>query len=356
MIKTLDYRVINEVFKDYMKGSGYAKGSITIRLLELRDFCGYLQLYENMEDLREVTEKEIKNYWKYLKKVITQYGRPFAKRTIIEKIQMVKLIFKCLYLNELVIVNPARNISIPKKGDSKTRAVFSVDEINTLLDSIDTTVPLGFRDRAMYELMYSSGLRVGEIAKLNMSDIDFCSRMLLVRQGKWYKDRIVPVSVIAVKFLKLLYPGKNRIKDAPVFRTRNGRISSKTVSGRFHDLLIKHGMLKPGLSAHSVRHSVATHLLEAGADLRYVQELLGHECIETTVLYTHMLYDNLRRIYKSYHPRENKYYKEIDSEYMCRLNVFYDELVKAKTESRRPEKVEQRRLYNLKAKYFRKRK
>lgn len=174
--------------------------------------------------------------------------------------------------------------------------------------------------------MYSSGLRVSEVADLKIKEIDFSSRMLMVRNGKWGKDRVIPISIVASKFLQKYLVGRRNKKESFVFLGTRGRLKGTSITERFITLIRRYEMDRPGLVTHSIRHSVATHLLESGAGIRYVQALLGHESIETTVRYTHMLYDNMKKIYKSYHPRENEYYKEVDSNYLLELEEFRDRL------------------------------
>ena len=134
---------------------------------------------------------------------------------------------------------------------------------------------------------------------------------------------MVSVHNVALKFLRLFLI-ESRVKKGPLFYSiyREKRLDKTAINNRFIHWLKKAGMYRCNLSSHCIRHSTAVHLLAGGADLRYVQELLGHESIETTVLYTHELLDNLKKIYKSYHPRENEYFKEVDLEYMKRIEDF----------------------------------
>jgi site-specific recombinase XerD len=211
--------------------------------------------------------------------------------------------------------------------NNAAKAVLSFDQMNRFLDGIDLNGPLGLRDRAIFELMYSSGLRVSEIVNLDRQDVDLSERMVRLRRTKMGKDKVVPVTESAGKFLKL-YLEQRTDSDPALFMSLNGRLRKFSIAQRFRERLKAAGIRHKGLSPHSIRHSVATHLLETGADLRYVQELLGHESIETTMIYTHAMSENLKKIYKTYHPRENEYYKEADAEYIKGIEDFRIELIK----------------------------
>jgi len=184
---------------------------------------------------------------------------------------------------------------------------------------------LGLRDRALFEFPYSSGLRDGEMANLTVEDLDTEERMVRVYQGKGGKDRTVPVSEVAMVFLNR-YLRQRSPRPGALFLGRLSPLKGSGINSRFKKLLQQADLYRPGLTAHSIRHSLGTHLLENGADLRYVQELLGHESIETTVVYTHELYENMKKIYKSYHPRENQLWQEVDGEYLKRLEAFRKEI------------------------------
>lgn len=217
------------------------------------------------------------------------------------------------------------------------RAIFTQDEINNFLNSVSTETIIGERDRAFFELMYSSGLRVTEELNLNLTDIDLSQRLIFIQQGKGDKDRIVPFSEVALTFLKNyidngrkafigFVKGTNKEEQKALFLTSRGKLNVMTIRLYFRRQLEKLGIKRERLTIHSIRHSTATHLLEAGASIRYVQELLGHEDIETTARYTHLMMENLKKAYKSAHPRENKYYEEVTGEYLENLKKLKEEL------------------------------
>jgi integrase/recombinase XerC len=221
--------------------------------------------------------------------------------------------------------NPAHGLKldIPLPGTWRRRPL-TREEITRFLENLNPDTLQGLKDRTLFELIYSSGLRVAEVAALAVGDIDFDRRVMVVR-GKFDRDRMVPISCVAHDFL-VRYLGK-RIDspDAWVFigsrgPRRNGHIASSSVSERFLTLIRRMNMDKPEISTHSIRHSTATHLLENGASIRHVQELLGHRNIESTVRYTHVMVDTLVREYRKYHPREHELFEAVDDEYDRRFN------------------------------------
>ena len=232
----------------------------------------------------------------------------------------VRKFFRFLYLKELTITNPAQDIEY---GTSRSRKIkkdiLSQEEAAMFLDSIDLKWKAGLKYRTIFELLYATGLRIGELVALNIGDLDLKSRILLVRKGKFGKERYVPINETAVMFLKKYLKGRLKRKEDAVFKSDQGRLKAATIRQRFRKLLCKIGVSRIKTKVHVWRHSVATHLLENGANLRYVQELLGHESIETTVQYTHMLQEGLKKVYKSCHPRENMHYEEVDIEYRGKI-------------------------------------
>jgi integrase/recombinase XerD len=267
---------------------------------------------------------------------------PYAQATKDCMFYQVKHLFKCLYVNELVLSDAAQDITMKRKRDRTKREVFSREEISRFLDGIDVKASLGLRDRALFELLYGTGLRCGEAAGLLVGDIDLSERMLKVKKGKFDKERIVPIGEVAAKFLARYLEGRKNALE-PVFLGWRGGLTRSAIEQRFLKWKRLTGVTRPGLCVHSLRHSIATHLLENGADLRYVQALLGHESIETTEVYTHALYENMKKVYRMYHPRENEYYKDASEGYEKKVYEFEKIVRKRRQDSERDRLTQERK-------------
>lgn len=219
----------------------------------------------------------------------------------------LKSFFKYLLIEELIEKDPTSLIEGPKIG-RKLPDTLSYPEIEKLLEAIDLSTPEGGRNRAMLEVLYSSGLRVSELVELKIPNIYFDVGFLRVI-GKGNKERLVPIGRDALKFLKI-YLEEIRVHvpvqkgfDSYAFLNRRGKkLTRVMIFTIIKNLAIKIG-LKKTISPHTFRHSFATHLIEGGADLRAVQEMLGHESITTTEIYTHLDRDYLRQVIQEFHPR-----------------------------------------------------
>jgi integrase/recombinase XerD len=219
----------------------------------------------------------------------------------------IKGFYKYLMFEELIEKDPTELIEGPKIG-RKLPDTLSYPEIEKLLEAIDLSKPEGGRNRAMLEVLYSSGLRVTELVELKINNVYFDVGFLRVI-GKGNKERLVPIGRDAMKFLKI-YLEEIRVHipiqkgfEGDVFLNRRGkRLTRVTVFTVIKELAKKIG-LKKTISPHTFRHSFATHLIEGGADLRAVQEMLGHESITTTEIYTHLDRDYLRQVITEFHPR-----------------------------------------------------
>lgn len=203
--------------------------------------------------------------------------------------------------------NPARGVRTPKQPQPLPRHL-RPGEIETLLETIDGERPLDKRDRAIFELFYATGLRVGELVSLDWSAIDLDARMLRVF-GKGGKERMVPFGRPAAEALRVWLERSTEIRppqagaDEPVFLNyRGGRLGARSVR-RLLDQRVEKAALAVGVHPHALRHTFATHLLEGGADLRAIQELLGHSSLSTTQRYTHLDIDRLLSVYRDSHPR-----------------------------------------------------
>lgn len=246
-------------------------------------------------------------------------GEPLARGTVAERFRAVLRLYSCLYRAGLIEENPAQNLALgPKEPRIFRRRPLTRDEISRFLESIDPESAKGLRDRTLFELIYSSGLRVSEAVGLKVGDIDFDERLMVVR-GKFDRDRMVPISQVAHDFLAAYLGARRDHPDASVFPGYRGHLTACHVSDHFRELLARAGIAGKELCTHSIRHSTATHLLENGASVRHVQELLGHANIESTVRYTHVMVDGLLKVYRRYHPREHELFEIMDAAYEEKL-------------------------------------
>jgi integrase/recombinase XerD len=222
----------------------------------------------------------------------------------------IRAFYKYLLLENLVSKNPTELIETPKLG-RKLPDVLNVDDIDKILSAIDMSTPKGQRDRTMLETMYSCGLRVSELVNLKISDLFFDTEFVRVI-GKGDKQRLIPIGSEAIKFINI-YKNEFRVhttvqkgfEDFLFLNNRGKKLTTTMVFIIIKKIATQIGM-KKHVSPHTFRHSFATHLVENGADLRSVQEMLGHESITTTEIYTHMDRKYLRDTIEKYHPRSVK--------------------------------------------------
>lgn len=298
------------LLKEYSAGRGLQEITITRKLTELNRFYMYMDKELHKTDLREITDTDIENY------ILNLKALGYSPSTQITSRVMLKDLFYTLHTHDIIIRNPMETIDLYIKEKSGVKVIFTVDEMDRFLNSIEIYTGFGLRDRTIFELLYVTGMRRGELVNLTVEDVDFSLDEVFIREAKGRKDRIVPLGEICKKFLqKWIKTARNWFsmgKDTGVLflSFRGNKLAPSTIRCILTKRLKKSGINKKGISPHSFRHSCATHLLLNGADIRYVQELLGHESIETTALYTRNIVEKLKKIHKMYHPRENELYKE----------------------------------------------
>lgn len=231
-----------------------------------------------------------------------------SRKTISRKISSIRSFYKFLQREEIVSENPMTLLSLPKKEQRLPKFLYEV-EIEPLFDAVESTSDLGKRNLALLEILYSTGIRVSECTKISISEINFSLGVVLVH-GKGSKDRYVPFgsrAESAIKdYLETSRPNlESETKEKSPFLFLNDKGTPLTDRGvRFIlDKIIKEASINSKLHPHMLRHSFATHLLNNGADLRSVQELLGHSQISSTQIYTHVTKDRLKSIYQNAHPR-----------------------------------------------------
>ena len=236
------------------------------------------------------------------------YGQNYTKSTTARKLATLRSFYKFLIRRGQVSVNPLSTIRTPKQ-EKRLPKCLDLEQVQKLLEAPGDADLLSSRDKAMLEVLYSSGIRVSELVELEMADLDLQEGVLRVK-GKGRKDRFTPIGSQAIKALQRYFELRNtdskcqQSKHAGrVFLNKHGEaLSTRSVRRKLDKYLVAAG-LDPGISPHTLRHSFATHLLNNGADLRSVQELLGHQSLSTTQIYTHLSTARMKQAYDSAHPR-----------------------------------------------------
>lgn len=289
-------------FIDYLKlERSLSSNSIEAYERDVEKLNQYIEMHHPLMSPMKVTGKHLQGFIGY----VNEIGLSAHSQARI--LSGIKAFYKFLMTEELIDTDPTALIEGPKLG-RKLPDTLDYTEIVKLLEAIDLSTPEGMRNRAMLEVLYSSGLRVSELVELRINNIYFDIGFLRV-VGKGNKERLVPCGRDALKYLKM-YKEEVRTQvaiqkgfEGHIFLNRRGKkLTRVMVFTIIKNLAIKIG-LKKSISPHTFRHSFATHLIEGGADLRAVQEMLGHESITTTEIYTHLDRDYLRQVIQEFHPR-----------------------------------------------------
>ena len=240
-----------------------------------------------------------------LRRYLTELHKRNQRTSIARKLSALRSFFRYLVREGVLSANPAAAVATPKRSRYLPKTL-SVDEATALMERGHGATTLALRDRAFLELLYSSGLRVSELTGLDVGGLDLRENLVRVL-GKGRKERIVPVGAKAHAALVAYLEARGTAgDDQPLFTNhRGGRLTPRSVQRHLKTRLLKAGVLKD-ISPHALRHSFATHLLDGGADLRAIQELLGHASLSTTQRYTQVSVDQLMAVYDKAHPRSRK--------------------------------------------------
>jgi integrase/recombinase XerD len=292
------------VFLSYLRvEKALAQNTILAYGRDLKRFAEFLRKSQKVR-IEDVTREDVVDFLSNL------YKEKLDSRSVARYLVSLRGLYKFAMMEEMVQTDPTENLESPKVRSSLP-TYLRVEEIDKLLQAPDLATPLGLRDRAMLEVLYSTGLRVSELLNLRISDIDMrigCVRCI----GKGDKERLVPIGRKAIEAVeqylaqarpKFARPASPPPHNQSLFLTSIGRRLSRVGIWKIlHDYGVRLG-LRGRLTPHKLRHSFATHLLEGGADLRSVQLMLGHADISTTQIYTHVVEERLKQIYKAHHPR-----------------------------------------------------
>lgn len=288
-------KILSE-YLDYLRGvKRYSENTIKSYRTDLEDFLSYCSEYRK-KDIKEIGEKFVKSY------LVILSESDIERKSIVRKISAIRGYFKYSFINEYIAVNPVTSIPSPKVS-RKLPQVASYESILKVYHEIDKDNDYPELAKAIFEVLYGCAIRVDELCKLNLGDLNLSQRTLRVT-GKGNKTRIVPVGEKSVGVIeKYLDTQQFKTKNSALFlNKKKKRIYSRLVHRLVDKYLSKVTDIKK-TSPHVLRHSAATHMLDKGADLKAVKEILGHENLSTTQIYTHVSVERLKSTYKKSHPK-----------------------------------------------------
>lgn len=281
----------------------YSEKTVMSYQLALGQFFDFfMSEYGSVPDIEDITRHEVRPFLGYL------HDLGHSKSSLRLKISAIKSFFKFCIKKEIIENNPAISISVPKR-EKKLPSFLLEKEIDDLMDNFDTNDPIESRNLALIELLYSSGLRISECLDLNMGDIDIRRKTVSVT-GKGRKQRIVPVGGKAIEAITN-YQDKRKdllsgTSENALFLTKKGKRLSPSTAYRIINRSMSGITESSRKSPHVLRHSFATHLLDGGADIQSVSEMLGHSSLSSTQVYTHVSVERLKNAYKKAHPKALK--------------------------------------------------
>ena len=288
------YKSLNDFYFFLKKERNFSENTIKSYMTDLNKFKKFLN--DDNYDINKISRKQIRAF------LSSEFDKKFSDRTIARRLASVKSYFKFMVKSEQIHSNPSENIRSSKIARSLPNFI-DQKIIDSLMDYPDENTAIGLRDKAMLELFYSTGMRLSELVSLNHGSVDYKNNLIRLF-GKGSKERLVPFGNRAKLYLnKYTISRKNKDFNKPLFITkREKRISKRTVQRRI-SMYIKLVADGNQLGPHILRHSFATHLIENGAGIRTVKDLLGHSNLSSTQIYTHIQPEKIKQTYKQAHPR-----------------------------------------------------
>ena len=294
---------INEFIVYITNQKKYSLNTIKNYKIDILEFYDYI--IGKQENYLKVDYNFIKGY------LMVLYDKKLSRNSIARKLSSLRSFYKYLFNNEFIEMNPFRYVSTPKK-ERKLPKYLGVEELEDIFNTPDIKLPLGQRNKVILEVLYATGLRVSELVNIKVSDIDFYRKEIKV-MGKGSKERIVHFGDYCLDAINLfLEDGRqklllkhNKTSEYLIINEKGNKITTRGVEKIINDI-VKKASIKKHVSPHMLRHSFATHLLNEGCDILTVKELLGHESLESTQIYTHISNERLRSVYLKCHPRSKE--------------------------------------------------
>jgi len=293
-------------YLEWLADHGYSEWTVHHRQSYLKRFLAWCE-ERGIVGPGDLTRPLLERYQRWVAHREGKDGKSLSFHAQYQHIESLRALCRWLSKQRYVLYNPAAELVLPKLGRRLPKAVLTAAEVERLLNVPDVSTPLGVRDRAVLEVFYSTGIRRGEMVSLGIPDVDFERGTLMVRQGKGKKDRLIPVGERALawtrRYLEEVRPQLATLPDEGIlFLTKYGQPFTRNgISTLVRRLVRRSGIGKEG-SCHMLRHTMATVMLEGGADVRYIQQMLGHANLETTQIYTHVAIRALKAVHEATHP------------------------------------------------------
>jgi integrase/recombinase XerD len=298
-------KMVHQYF-DWMLTVGYSEATVESRVNDMRDFFNWCK-ERSINRCNEVSKKIIERYRRHMYHYRKSDGQPLCAKTQSHRLVAIRGFFKWLSKNNYVLYNPAADIELPRVGSPLPRNVLSVEEVEAVMNEVDLESPYGLRDRAILETLYSTGTRRRELTNLTLNDLNLSRGTLLIRAGKWRKDRLIPIGERAQFWVdRYIREKRPRLVVEPdegyLFLNRQGEMMNYKYLGFLVSRYVSSADIGKRGSCHLFRHTMATMMLEGGADIRFIQQMLGHSKLETTQIYTKVAISKLKEIHAKTHP------------------------------------------------------
>lgn len=284
----------------------YAAKTVTTHTWSLKMFLSWAQ-ERDLARPEQITKPILESYQRWLYRYRKPNEQPLSITTQRARLGSLQSFFAWLCKSNRLAANPAADLELPRKSQKRLPKALTLDEVHDLLNLPDVTDPLGLRDRCILELFYATGIRRSELVRVDVEDLDSSTGVLLVRKGKGGKDRVVPVGERVLSWLHRYLEESRplllvRLDEHALFLSGYGERFSPMYIGNWVRRMLDQIDVKKEGSCHLLRHSCATHMLENGADIRYIQQLLGHARLDTTQIYTEVGILQLREVHARTHP------------------------------------------------------
>ena len=298
--------VMIQRYIQHLESRNYSKATLHHYRRLLKYFCNWSE-ERGIVRPQEVTRPILERYQRWLYHFRTVHGRSLSASTQGQRLTTIRMFFSWMSKANYLLYNPASELELPRRGDRLPQAILSHEEVEQIMQQVNLDSQMGYRDRAILETLYSTGIRRAELCHLEIADLNISKGTLMVREGKNSKDRLIPIGERALVWIeKYLYDLRPMIAPSPdngiLFITRDGcSFNPSVLTQKLGKYLEKAGIEKPG-SCHIFRHSMATAMLENGADIRFIQEILGHKHLDTTQIYTRVSIAKLKEVHTKSHP------------------------------------------------------